>query len=103
MQIQINTGSDVDADATLVNELEEEVRSSLDRFEEQITRVEVHLRDVNSDKGGRDHRCVIEARVKGMQPVAVDDQAETALAALRGAAGKLERALDSRLGRRDRR
>lgn len=103
MQIQINTGSDVDADATLASELEDEVRSSLGRFEKRITRVEVHLRDVNSDKGGRDHRCVIEARVKGMQPVAVDDQAGTAREAVRGAAGKLQRALDSRLGKRERR
>lgn len=103
MQIQINTGSDVDADATLASNIEDEVRSSLDHFETRVTRVEVHLRDVNSDKGGRDHRCVIEARVKGMQPMAVDDQAETALAAVRGAAGKLQRALDSRLGKLGRR
>lgn len=103
MLIQINTGSGIDADTILASDLEDEVRSSLGRFADDITRVEVHLQDVNADKGGRDHRCVIEARLKGMQPVAVDDQATTALAAVKGAAGKLQRAVDSRLGKRGRR
>jgi predicted transcriptional regulator of viral defense system len=75
----------------------------LDRFADRITRVEVHLSDVNAQKGGQDIRCVVEARAAGLDPVAVDDTAEDVERAVRGAAGKLQRALDSRLGKRGRR
>lgn len=103
MQIQINTGHDVPSDDTLRADVGSAVAGHLERFSERITRIEVHLTDVNGDKGGRDTRCVMEARVAGMPPVAVDEQADTVREAVRGAAGKLARALDSRLGRAGRR
>ncbi len=99
MQIQINTGRNVDGDDRLSTDVEDVVRGALGRFGERITRVEVHLTDENADKGGRDSRCLIEARVAGMPPVAVDEKATSVREAARGAAGKLERALDSRLGK----
>jgi ribosome-associated translation inhibitor RaiA len=103
VQIQINTGRHIEADDNLTAEVEGAVQDALGRFSDRITRVEVHLSDVNADKGGRDSRCVIEARVAGMSPVAVDEQAHTTREAVRGAAGKLVRALDTRLGRAERR
>jgi ribosome-associated translation inhibitor RaiA len=103
VQIQINTGRNVEADQDLVAEVEAAVHGALARFAERITRVEVHLSDVNAEKGGRDSRCVMEARVAGMPPVAVNDQRHTVRDAVRGAADKLERALDTRFGRITRR
>ena len=49
----------------LVQLVEAVVRGALDRFSEQITRVEVHLSDENSDKkfGTDDKRCLLEARL----------------------------------------
>ena len=35
----------------------------LGRFAQHLTRVEVHINDVNADKGGTDKRCMIEAVV----------------------------------------
>ncbi|MBE0545141.1 MAG: HPF/RaiA family ribosome-associated protein [Verrucomicrobia bacterium] len=67
------------------------------------TRVEVHLSDENGEKtGGRDKRCMMEARLEGHQPIAVTDEAETIAQAIDGAADKLKSALDSTLGRKGR-
>lgn len=103
MHIQINTGSDVPTDGSLDADIEAAVRHALKHFDERITRVEVHLSDVNAEKGGRDTRCVLEARVAGMQPIAVDETSHSSREAVRSAAGKLQRALDSRFGRTGRR
>lgn len=99
MQIQVNTDRNIEGDDRLVREVKETVARSLQRFGERITRVEVHLSDVNAEKGGRDIRCVMEARAAGLDPVAVDELAEDVEQAVRGAVGKLRRALDSRLGK----
>ena len=61
--------------------------------------------DENSaSKGGAyDKRCMMEARLDGRPPIAVTQQAATLDAAMDGAAAKLERSIDSMLGRlRDR-
>ena len=97
--IKVNTDSSIEGDDQLVQEVEEGVRSSLKHVEKRITRVEVHLSDVNAEKGGRDIRCLMEARVAGLDPVAVDELGVDLQGAVRGAAGKLKRALDSRLGK----
>lgn len=73
---------------------------ALRRFQDQVTRVEVHLSDQNSAKRGqRDKRCAMEARLEGRQPIAVSDDAATLAQAVRGAADKLARLIDSQLGR----
>lgn len=101
MKVQINTDSNIEGHDELVQLVEAVVRSALDRFSEQITRVEVHLSDENSDKkfGTDDKRCLLEARLAGLQPIAVSHQAATLEQAVDGAAEKLKRSLDSTLGR----
>lgn len=100
MQIQINTDSSVDAPASLADEVKQTVEATLERFRDRITRVEVHLSDVNSHKGGDDDkRCMMEARVEGRPPRAVTHQAATVGESVDGAAEKLERAIESDLGR----
>ncbi len=105
MQIQINTDGNIEGDAELVQKIKTVVRNSLDRFSEQVTRVEVHLSDQNSDKrsGTEDMRCLLEARLAGLQPTSVSDQAATLEQAVDGAVEKLTRSLDSTLGRKGRR
>jgi ribosome-associated translation inhibitor RaiA len=101
MQIQINTDSNIEGDAELVQQIKAVVANSLDRFSEQLTRVEVHLSDQNSDKkfGTEDKRCLLEARLAGLQPISVSDRAATFERAVDGAVDKLTRSLDSTLGR----
>lgn len=100
MQIQVNT-PDGAGGADLIASVEQAVSEAVSRFEAHLTRIEVHLSDVNADKGGeRDKRCVAEARPTGMAPIAVTHQAGTTQAAMNGALGKLSRALDTALASR---
>lgn len=101
MIVQVNTDSNIEGSSELSQRIETEVRSGLDRFVDKLTRVEVHLRDQNSDKksGSADMDCFLEARLEGLQPLVVSHQAATLDQAVDGAIEKLERVLDSTLGR----
>jgi hypothetical protein len=102
MQIQVNTDSSIDGNEKLVTHVKGIVESTLGRFNERVTRVEVHLSDENKGKGGHDdHRCMMEARLAGRLPTAVTHHAETVHEAAVGAADKLKRSLESVLGRED--
>ncbi|MBU8537752.1 HPF/RaiA family ribosome-associated protein [Falsiroseomonas tokyonensis] len=100
MQIQVNT-PDGAGGADLIARVEQAVAEAVGRFEAHLTRVEVHLGDVNALKGGaQDKRCMVEARPTGKAPIAVSHQAETVPKAMNGALGKLSRALDTALAPR---
>ena len=100
MNIQLNTDVHIDGTEALAAQVGATVEQALARFEEHVTRVEVHLSDENGGKSGQqDQRCMLEARLEGRQPVAVTDQAATLEQAVHGAAQKLARLLDSTLGR----
>jgi len=99
--VQVHANPDVERSEQLVSEVEALVASVVGRFADRISRVQVHLGDENSSvkRGSNDKRCMMEARIDGAAPVAVTEMAPTIEQALNGAAGKLERSLDSRLGR----
>ncbi len=100
MQIQLNTDESVDGREALGRHAEEVVRRTLGRFSDDVTRVEIHLSDVNGQKAGEnDKRCLMEARVAGRQPIAVTEQANSLHQAIDGAAQKLKRSLDSTLSK----
>jgi ribosome-associated translation inhibitor RaiA len=100
MRIQINTHHTA-GDDDFTGRVEAAIAAGLDRFADQLTRVEVHLEDVNGGKGGpADKRCMIEARPTHHQPVAVTHQAETIPLALDGAIEKARRVLDKTLASR---
>lgn len=100
MKIQLNTDVHIDGKEALAAQVSATVEQALDRFSEHITRVEVHLADENGGKSGqKDHRCMLEARLEGRQPVAVTEHAATLEQAVQGAAQRLAHLLDSTLGR----
>jgi ribosomal subunit interface protein len=100
MQVLVNSDHHIHAGEELSARVEGVVRGALERFEDRVTRVEVHLNDLNSHKtGDRDKRCLMEARVGGLKPIAASHEAPTMAEAIHGAADKLERALDHTLGR----
>ena len=75
-------------------------RRPLTDFSDRVTRVEVHLSDVNGDKRGEDDkRCMMEVRLEGRQPTAVTHQATTLEQAVAGAAGKVKRSVEHTLDR----
>jgi hypothetical protein len=100
MLIQINSDHSITVNERLNSHLEGVITDELDHFTTQITRIEVHLSDVNGDKGGdMDKRCMIEARVEGRPPTAVTNLAATIEEAVTGAATKMKRALEHELGK----
>lgn len=103
MQIQINTGHNIEIHEALAAEVSGIVESALSRFSDTITRVEVHLSDENSDKkaGHEAIRCMLEARIKGRQPIAVTNHASTLDEAVNSAAEKLTRLIEHTIGRQD--
>ncbi|MFU8805872.1 MAG: HPF/RaiA family ribosome-associated protein [Bradymonadaceae bacterium] len=100
MRVHVNTNSSVEGDESLEAHVEEVVLNVLARFKEDVTRVEVHITDENSHKGGTDDkRCMMEARIEGLNPVAVTHNAGTVKESVSGAATKMRNALSTTLGR----
>ena len=104
MQVLVNTDASVEGRESMEQEVAAVVSDVLERFEREITRVEVHLSDENAGKGGdNDKRCLMEARLIGRQPLAVSHKASSMRLAVDGAAEKLQNAIGTALGRtRDR-
>jgi ribosome-associated translation inhibitor RaiA len=102
MHIEIRTDSTIHGDERLQQRVTEWAEHALARFARRITRVEVHLSDENGRKDTPgDTKCVMEARLEKLQPTVVTEHADNVEAAVRGAAGKLTRALEHELGRLD--
>lgn len=100
MQVLVNSDHHITGSESVAERVDAVVRAAVDRFEGRITRVEVHLNDVNGPKHGDDEkRCMMEARVGGVRPIAVTHQAATLVEAIDKAAEKLERALEHTLAR----
>lgn len=78
------------------------VEDRLERFDDFLTRIEVHISDENAQKAGADDkRCQIEARPKGHQAVSVTHKAESMQLAVDGAAEKMHHALEHLMGKLD--
>ena len=102
MKIQLNTDSHIVGSDALAAEIEKKINSTLNRFSDRITRIEVHLSDLNSAKAGPDDkRCVMEARVAGLPPISVSHQGPTLPLSVDGAREKMAKALDTAFGKRD--
>ena len=100
MQVQVNANHTVQTDESLERWARTELTEGLSRFRHEITSVEVHLSDQNSDRLSPDQkRCLIEARLVSHAPMAVNHVAPRLDEAFRGAAEKLKRALEHSLGR----
>ncbi len=100
MNIQINTGHNIQGNEALIAKFSSTIKSALIRMSDHITKVEVHLKDEDGDKKGKnDKRCMIEAHLEGFQPIVVIDHADTLNQALEGAIDKLINMIERILGR----
>lgn len=101
MNIQINTGHNIQGNKALIAKFSSTIKNALIRMSDHITKVEVHLKDEDGDKKGKnDKRCMIEAHLEGLQPIVVTDHADTLNQALDGAIDKLINMIESIHGRR---
>jgi len=100
MQIQFNTDKNVVGSKSFIASSTSLISEELSRYSKQITRVEVHFSDEDGNKdGGNDKRCMMEARLAGMKPIAVTNQADTYEQAFFGALDKLKTSLGKITGR----
>ncbi|MCX3265331.1 HPF/RaiA family ribosome-associated protein [Pedobacter agri] len=100
MTIQLNT----DKNLTIHQEYEDKIKGlindGLSRFDDLITRLEVHLSDENGSKDGLDDkRCLLEARISGKEPIAVTNLGNNYDLALSGAINKLKSKLETIAGK----
>lgn len=104
MQIHVNTDSNVSGREEQADRVVATVEARLERFGDYLTRVEVHLANESAGRTtGADHRCMIEARPAGRQPVAVTSHAPTVDESVASAISKLTTVLERELDRRDHR
>jgi len=98
MQISVNCDDHICCDAELIRRVEGVIAGTLAHFGEHLSRVEVWLRDLKSDKpGDRDKVCSLEARIAGAAPVNTEHEAPTLTEAIHVAAGQLERLVERQL------
>lgn len=104
MHVQFNSDSSVMGTENVAERIETRVREKLSRFEDRLTRLEIHVRDENAGRGGADDKnCTIEARPSGGAPLSVNARAGDVDAAAAQAADKLVALLDTHFGKADRR
>ena len=100
MIIQINTDKNIAGTEKSSAYFDSTISEALSKYSDKISRLEVHLSDENSHKEGlNDKRCMLEARVEGMKPVAVTNQAATTDQAIDGALDKLKASLHTIFGK----
>lgn len=101
MQFQFNSDNQTDGDSGMARRVEEITRARLSRIERHLTRVEVHVGDVNGPRTtSDDKRCSVEARPAGMDPISATDQGSSIEAAVAGAADKVLASYDRQIGKR---
>ncbi len=102
MNILINTTNHVTSSENFNEQIRQTITDAMGGHVTHITRIEVHLSDENGGKFGLDDkRCLIEARIEHMKPVAVSHNAANFLLAVEGATEKLHRLIEHAVGRRE--
>ena len=101
MQVRVDVDDHIDGSEDVVTRGEGVVEGSLDRFLGQISRVDVHLGQLDHRQASHgDLCCRIEAYAGALSPIAVSHEAMTLTEAIHAAAAKLQRAVQTALGRR---
>lgn len=95
MDIIINSDNNVETSIEFKNYFKGELEQKLKRFDNYITRYEVFFSDESSNKDTQnDHKCVIEARVKGKNPERVSANGDNPQSAFGAAIDKIKSVLD---------
>ncbi len=100
MKVQVNTDKHIENSDRLESFINDKMGQALSRFEDKLTRLEVHLTDQNGEKSGVDDiQCRIEARPKGIQPVIVTARNSTLDLAINDSIDKMKSALTTIYGK----
>jgi hypothetical protein len=99
MQVRVDVDDHIDGSEELLIRVEGVVVGSLDRFEDRISRVEVHLAQLSHPRAGHAMCCRMEAFAGALKPIAVSHEGLTLTEAIHAAAAKLHRAVATALNR----
>ena len=98
MLVQINTDRNIEGSTEMIEHFTALLKERLGRFEENITRLEVHLSDENAARdAGDDKKCVLEVRLKGKDPVVISTLESTIHKSVKSAADKMFLTLEKQL------
>ncbi|MBP1665702.1 MAG: HPF/RaiA family ribosome-associated protein [Bacteroidetes bacterium] len=100
MKIQINSDKNIQITEKFEKYFSEKINHALKRFDDNITRIEIHLSDQNAQKTSSDDvQCKIEARIRDLKPVIVTGKSNTKEKALDEAIKKMKASLDKVTGK----
>jgi ribosome-associated translation inhibitor RaiA len=100
MQFQFNSDNQTPLGAECAQQAQDIVEARLGRISDRLTRVEVHISDVDGPRnGGDDMRCAIEIRPNGMRPITATDQASSVEGAVSAAADKVLKVFERQIGK----
>jgi len=104
MLVHIVTDNHIEGSEDLKQWITDLVTSSCERFGPQMIRVDVHLSDENGAKEGKnDKRCLLEARLSGLEPVVASQSGATLGQCVDAAIDTLLESLDRKIERQDQR
>ncbi len=102
MKVQVHHDNVIEVSAKHTEWTQTEVADALMRFDDRLTRVEVHMGNESAWRStGDDFRCRIEARPASMEPIVVTHHAATLTESVRGATDKMETVLTKTFERRE--
>jgi ribosome-associated translation inhibitor RaiA len=95
MHVQVSTDNHISNDERLLEYAQTLIGDTLARFQDRVTRVDVHLGDEigTNKRADDDKRCSLEARIAGHQPLAVTHHAPSVRESITGAVHRLEKVL----------
>jgi hypothetical protein len=96
MTIQVNTDNNILGEERILAYVNATIADELARVSDHITRIEVHISDENGSKTGQnDKRCMLEARLKNRQPIAVTSHESTVEKSVGEALDKLKTSMET--------
>lgn len=100
MDIFFNHDRNLDGKERIETYFSAQIKTDLSRFEDRLTRIEVHLSDQNGGKTAKnDKKCLLEARPQKLKPIAVTGTGDTIEQAINDATKKMTKSLSSLMGK----
>jgi uncharacterized protein YgbK (DUF1537 family) len=100
MLIEVRTDGNIQGGEQFSDHVKALVYTALDRFDDRIRRIDVHVSDAVSNKIGHDDKtCMIEAHRDGREPIVVTHRGTTIDQAIHGAIESLKKSVESAFGK----
>lgn len=100
MEVFFNTDKNIESKERVEAYFTQRIQDDLKHYQDQVTRVEVHLSDKDGSKSGaKDKKCTIEVRPKGLNPLAVTSHEDKIEKAIDSATKKMASKLKTSLGK----